>query len=1064
MISSARARLCRWPVTPGDRGAYGGGAIPLDPAAAYAPRMLTCPACGRSSAPDAAFCAGCGTPLGATATAREVRKMVTALFCDLVGSTTLGEQHDPEVLRPLLHAYFEEMRVAVERHGGRVEKFIGDAVNAVFGLPVAHEDDALRAVRAAMEMVGRLAALSERSPIPLACRIGITTGEVLVPAHGEPLIGDAMNTAARLQAGAEPGSVVIGDATWRLVRDAVVAQPLTPLVLKGKAEPVPAYVVLEVGAAARAARAAAPFVGRERHLASLSRALEDAIADGAPVLATVLGEPGIGKSRLVDAFLDGLQGPTVLRALVPAAGEAASLAPVTTLIRAAGGGGAPAEVAAHLGSLIAGRPDEAALGAALRSLLGLGSGAAAESAWAFRRLLETLAARAPLVVALDDVQWAHAALADLIEDAARWTRGPVLFVCAARSDLLDAHPAWGGGLMRSVTMTVGPLNRDESARLADALLEAPGGDDAGAIDVPDATSRLVAAAEGNPLFLEHLAAEALEHGAGWDPTAAPTTIQALLDARLDRGSSELARLLEIASVQGVTFSLDVARALAPEIEGIESLLREAERAQLAYAMAPGLGTFAHALVREMAYRRLTKATRADLHAATADLLPQDDDELVGVHLERAAALRAEIGRRDPELERRAGERLASTGARAFARLDLATSADLLGRAARLLPRGSLARLEMLPDLAIALMENGRVDEARALLEGAVEEAEQAGSRRDAIRIRLQQLALHVYTEATEDQVRSGILEGRDLLDELATLEDDVGLAQGWIVVDYLHWLVGQMAEAEDASTRSVAHAERAGRLREQVQAGGDQATALIIGPRTVAEMRSRGEARRRSPNPIIAAGGEATVAAAAALAGEQATFHEAEARWRRQVEAGGLEWPGAYHALAALPAIHFEIDDPAGAEALLREGLAVMDRLGDIWVINSAGWWLPIALARQGRTDEAAVLADSLQAPYRDMDTAGKVSRQIALSIVATARGRVAEAVAHATQGIAIATTLDSFLLRTMALENLADLLRTSDPAAATAALREAATIHDAAGNVPGSARVARTLNAILRP
>jgi class 3 adenylate cyclase len=188
--------------------------------------MMTCPTCGRANPAEASFCMSCATPLGATARAHETRKTVTALFCDLVGSTTLGERHDPEVLRPLLHAYFEAMRAAVERHGGRVEKFIGDAVSAVFGLPAAHEDDALRALRAGVEMTERLAALNARSAIRLACRVGITTGKVLVPAHGEPLVGDAMNTAPRLQSSAEPGSVVLGDPTWRLVRDAVVAEPV----------------------------------------------------------------------------------------------------------------------------------------------------------------------------------------------------------------------------------------------------------------------------------------------------------------------------------------------------------------------------------------------------------------------------------------------------------------------------------------------------------------------------------------------------------------------------------------------------------------------------------------------------------------------------------------------------------------------------------------------------------------------------------------------------------------------------------------------------------------------
>jgi class 3 adenylate cyclase len=267
--------------------------------------MLTCPACGRANPTAASFCMGCGGLLGATATAHETRKTVTALFCDLVGSTTLGETHDPEVLRGALERYFDIVRAAVERHGGRVEKYVGDAVNGVFGLPAAHEDDALRAVRAGVEIQAGLAGLNATSAVPLAARVGIHTGEVLAPGTGRPLIGDTMNTAARLQSGAEPGSVVIGEPTWRLVRDAVVAAPLEAFALKGKAEPVAAYRVLRVasGSPMRTRRLDAPMVGRAREAALLANAFERVASDRACQLFTVLGTAGAGKSRLVEEFL-----------------------------------------------------------------------------------------------------------------------------------------------------------------------------------------------------------------------------------------------------------------------------------------------------------------------------------------------------------------------------------------------------------------------------------------------------------------------------------------------------------------------------------------------------------------------------------------------------------------------------------------------------------------------------------------------------------------------------------------------------------------------------------------
>ena len=261
--------------------------------------MRICTSCAHENRAGAKFCEECAGSLGSAAPP-EARRTVTALFCDLVGSTSLGERHDPELLRPILERYFAEMRSAVERHGGRVQKFIGDAVVAIFGVPLAHEDDALRAVRAAIEMHQQLETLNETLPFRLAARIGITTGEVVLSGDDSPVVGDAMNTASRLQSAAEPGGVLIGEATWRLVRSAVVAEAVEPLDAKGKAEPVPAWRIVAIDDSP--ARSATPFVGRERPLRQLEEALEDAIDARASVLVTILAPPGVGKSRLASAF------------------------------------------------------------------------------------------------------------------------------------------------------------------------------------------------------------------------------------------------------------------------------------------------------------------------------------------------------------------------------------------------------------------------------------------------------------------------------------------------------------------------------------------------------------------------------------------------------------------------------------------------------------------------------------------------------------------------------------------------------------------------------------------
>jgi class 3 adenylate cyclase len=1010
---------------------------------------MTCTVCGGSLPGDARFCPTCGTPV---AVAPLERRLVTAIFCDVVGSTSLAERLDAEVLSLVMTEYRELAREAIEHHGGSVATFQGDGVVGLFGLPATHEDDAVRAARAGLDLIASLGGAREATAheIVLQARVGIESGEVLgdlALASSGALSADVLNTAARLQAEAEPGTVIVGEVAVQLIRDQAELRPLPPMILKGKAEPMAAAIVASINTAGRS-RSATPFVGRARQIEALKRAFEEAVVETSPVLVTILGEPGIGKSRLLDAFVRDLPGATVLRTSVPTTGEASSMAPVAELVVAAGGGGEPSAAGDRLTSLLADRPDAVALGASLRSLLGLGDESAAEPAWALRRLLETLATRTPVVVAVDDLHWASATMLDLLEDVARWTRGPILFVCAARLDLFDVRPTWGGGWPRALAITVSPLAEEEARMLAESLL--PVNDvDAG---------RLLTTAEGNPLFLEHLAVEARERGSAWDPSAAPTTIRALLEARLDRSSPDVARLLSVASVQGSRFSLNVVRTLAPEID-VEAALRESERAHLAREIAPDVGAFAHALVRETAYRRLPKATRADLHAEIAELLLHDD-ELAGTHLERAAALRAELGHPDADLEERAGERLARTGAGAFARLDLSTSSDLLERAAKLLPHGSLTRLDMLPDLAVALMESGRAEDARALLARAVEEAEAAGSRRDALRVRLQQLALYVYVPLSEEEIRQGIVESHAILDELSGLGDDIGLAQGWIVVDYLHYLVGEMARAEDACERSVAHAERAGRLREQVQAGGDQATSLMTGPRSVTELRARAERMRESANPIVAAGGTAAVAFAAALAGDAPGYRKLEAQWRLEVDVGGLEWPGADHAVT-LPLAQLEMGDPEAAEALAREGLDTMERLGDVWIMSDQGWILPFAIARQGRSDEAAVLTDAMNERYSPIGVQGRIFRNVVLSQARSARGNRSEALALATEAAALARTMESNLYRTISFEHLADMQRDADPAAAIRSLEEAAGIHAASGNAVGSARVARALDSL---
>jgi len=398
------------------------------------------------------------------------RKTVTVLFCDITGSTALGETIDPERLRALLARYFERMEAIVERHGGSVEKFIGDAVMAVFGVPVVHEDDALRAVRAAVEMREALPELG------LQGRIGVTTGEVVTGTEERLATGDAVNVAARLEQAAQPGEVLVGQPTLALVRGAAEVEPVEPLGLKGKAKPVPAFRLLGVRDAPERPPER-PFVGRERELALIREALERVRAERRCELFTVVGDAGVGKSRLVAEALTRVEA-LVVRGRCPPYGEGITYWPVV-------------EVLKQLDLL----PEDEAAAGAIRSLLGeselVSSGE--DVAWAFRKTLEEAAAEWPLVVVFDDIQWGEQTFRDLIEHVALLSSdASILLLCMARPELSERNPAW------PVTFRLEPLGHDDVQELI-------------AEQVPDhLRTRIACAAGGNPLFIEEMLAIAGE--------------------------------------------------------------------------------------------------------------------------------------------------------------------------------------------------------------------------------------------------------------------------------------------------------------------------------------------------------------------------------------------------------------------------------------------------------------------------------------------------------------------------------------------------------------------------
>jgi class 3 adenylate cyclase/tetratricopeptide (TPR) repeat protein len=597
------------------------------------------------------------------------RKTVTVLFCDVTGSTELGESIDPEALRELLARYFERMKTIVERHGGAVEKFIGDAVMAVFGVPTAHEDDALRAVRAAAEM---RAALPE---LGLEARIGVNTGMVVTGTEERLATGDAVNLAARLEQAAEPGDVLLGESTLALVQEAVEVEPLEPLELKGKAGPVPAHRLLKVlGAPER--RHETPFVGRERELALVREAWERALSQRRCELVTIVGEAGVGKSRLVAEALAPLDAAIVRGSCLPY-GEGITYWPVV-------------EVLKQLDLL----PPDAAAASAVHSLLGEAdtTASAEDIAWAFRKTLEHAGAQRPLVVIFDDVHSGEETFLDLVEHVALLSSGsPILLICIARPELIERRAEW------PVQLRLEPLPTEDvesliPARIGRAMRE-----------------QIARAAGGNPLFVGEMLAMA---DGGDGEMVVPPTLQALLAARLDQLETAERTVLECGAVEGEVFHRGAVQALATGEDAVTRRLAALARKQLitpdkAQIRGEDGFRFRHLLIRDTAYDALPKAARADLHARFAGWLEEHGtavvelDELLGYHLEQAVRYRTELGLEDAELAAAAQQRLSTAGRRALTRLDFGSAARLLERAAALGP-ASEVDLALETDLIDAL--------------------------------------------------------------------------------------------------------------------------------------------------------------------------------------------------------------------------------------------------------------------------------------------------------------------------------------------------------------------------
>jgi class 3 adenylate cyclase/tetratricopeptide (TPR) repeat protein len=1008
---------------------------------------------------------------------RETRKMVTVLFIDAVSSTTRGEQMDPESLRAVLTRYFDVMGEAIGAHGGVVEKFIGDAVLAVFGEPTVHEDDALRACRAAIDINRRLAELEPtiRADLGVAFqwRMGINTGPVLageVVAGQRIVTGDAVNVAARLQSAAAPGEILIGAVTYALVRDAVRAEPLAALELKGKSEPVPAWRLLGVEEAShrRTRPQEAPLVGRQRPLRMLEDAFSAAVDERVCHLFTVLGMAGVGKSRLVEEFVGGLgQQAAVATGRCLAYGSGITYWPVAEALRDGLANFEGEERAgAGLTAVLGGEPEADRLTAAVGSLLGMNTEAhdQEELFWAVRKTFEALARRRPLVLVLDDIHWGEPTFLDLVEHIANWTRdAPILLIAIARVELLEARPQWGGGMRWSTTVQLEPLSEVQSEELVASLL--------GHAEVPAGfRARIGQAAEGNPLFVEELLAKLIDDGflrrteSGWAATgdlrdlAMPPTIQAVLAARLDALGTQERMVIERAAVEGTTFHRGAVAALVPEElrEEIPELLTNLVRMELVRVEKAAFPEeevyrFRHVLVRDAAYEGLAKQTRSQLHEGVARWLEGmvgdrllEYGEIIAYHLEQAYRYRMELGPRDAaaaDLAIRAGTMLAQAARRAEARGDIGASVDLMGRAGELLPATAERRL-LLAQVAPNLLFAGDGPRAESLLKEVIAESEEAADERSAAWARLGLLFVQSSTRST---AASEYTRDAELLrDRLTELGDAEGAQQAELLAALGRFVIGRAgegaarAEAVLASVPSSSSGSLANRARVI------RAVAAMAGPMPADAALKLVEAELKHTTQFPA--GASGPTRMLCLQGRFAEARAALSRTAGQLaERGGRILPSEAHEVAGNVALM----EGNVAEAVRNLQLAYDEKMaaGDPAGASTTATALAEAYLESGDLEQAqAYAANARETASRDDFAAQGRSRQIEARVLSE-HGRHAEAEALAREAVTIVADTDYLALHGDALVHLARVLHAAGRVdEAIAAARKAAELYERKG------------------
>jgi predicted ATPase/DNA-binding SARP family transcriptional activator/class 3 adenylate cyclase len=993
----------------------------------------------------------------APAAERAGRKTVTTICVGLAPARAASKRIDPEALQRVMRGAFADIQAAVERHGGSIETIAGDALVAVFGLPVVHEDDALRAVRAAFEARN---ALSE-----LDCHIGISSGEIVTSgdldsrprATGEPLL-----LASRLGQTAAPGEILADEATLRLARDVVVAEPAGD-----------AWRLLRIAddVTGPVGRLASPMVGRERERRRLHDAFEQAVSDRSCQLFTVLGPAGVGKSRLAQEFLGDLgEQARVTRGRCLPYGEGITYWPLREAVRAAVGiedtdtsDEAIAKLVASLGEteggdLLAGRVAE---------MIGLEAGRGVEEgSTAVRELVEAWARAEPLAVVFDDIHWGEPAFLDLIEHVADWARdAPILFVCLARPELLEVRPGWGGGKPNATSVLLGGLSEEESGQLIDNL--------AGDTALSEAARRrIVEAAEGNPLFIEEMLALVMEDRGGDRERELPAAINALLAARLDQLGDEARAAIEGASVEGQVFHEGsvaelVPYAVRPSVaEHLQALVRKdlirPERPEFSGEQA---FRFRHLLIREAAYGSIPKGARAQLHERYAAWLERkardrggEYDEILGYHLEQASRYLAELGPLDYhafEVGAHGSRRLASAARRALGLGDARAGANLFGRAAALLPESHENRRQLLSELGAALMEGGDFDSAAGALHEAIEAATKAGDARVEATANLTLLLVRLRSSETEEWSEEAKAQLEHAIAVFERAGDHVGLAKAYRLLGWAHGTVYSFREVESAVQRGIEHARLAEDPREERGNSTTYAMAGLFGPAPVPEAIARCEQVLEvvSGYPSHEGNVISTLGLLEAMGGD---FDRARSLARRAREI--LHTLRAGSLLTVVPAFLARIEllmgEPEAAERELRVEYELLEKLGERYYLSSVSALLAEALYAQGRLDEAESLTATAEMLAAKDDVEAQILWRCVRAKVLAQKRDVDGAEELAGEAVEIARTTDSQVALGNALVVLSDALqRGGRPPDAAAALEEAMQLYELKGSVVSAAQ-----------